>query len=213
MLTQSLVERIKDAIESGRLPAGAAVGQEQLAKQLGVSRQPIRQALPLLVAEGWIESLPNRRLLVRQLGAVEIGEIFGIRKLLEPAALAASIPRATPAMFRRVSFALGEYEEAGTWAELEAADVDFHQALYSCCENASLLRLIEQLRRSLKRVYELKPKGGAFRKAASAEHRKLAALCEKGNISAASALLVSHLDSAHVALARTISKAAGKTLP
>lgn len=210
MLTHSVVERIKGAIESGALRAGSAIGQQELADQLGVSRQPVRQALPLLIAEGWIESLPNRRLLVRQLEAVEVDEIFAVRRLLEPVALAASIARATPAMQRRVNFALTEYEEADTAAELESADVEFHEALYSRCDNTTLLRLIEQLRRSLKRVYELKPTGCALRKAAIAEHRKLAALCEQGDARAAAAALVSHLDAAQAAMRKARSAAAGK---
>jgi len=203
MLTQSIVERIKGAIESGSLRAGHAIGQQQLADQLGVSRQPIRQALPLLIAEGWIESLPNRRLLVRQLASSEIDEIFAVRRLLEPVALSASVSRATPAMLRRVNFALTEYEEADTPAELESADVAFHEALYSGCENATLLRLIEQLRRSLKRVYELKPTGSALRKKAIAEHRKLAQLCEQGDTRAAAAALLAHLDAAQAAMRKS----------
>jgi DNA-binding GntR family transcriptional regulator len=210
MLTQAVVERIKGAIESGALPAGSAIGQQELADRLGVSRQPIRQALPLLIAEGWLQSLPNRRLLVRQLESTEIDEIFAVRRMLEPVALAASIARATPAMLRRLNFALTESEEADTPAELESADVAFHEALYSCCDNATLLRLIEQLRRSLKRVYELKPSGSALRKAAIAEHRKLAALCERGDATAASAALVKHLDAAQAAMRKGRPAAAGK---
>jgi DNA-binding GntR family transcriptional regulator len=210
MLTQAVVERIKDAIENGALRAGSAIGQQELADRLGVSRQPIRQALPLLIAEGWIQSLPNRRLLVRQLENDEIDEIFAVRRLLEPVALAASIERATPAMLRRVNFALTEYEEADTPAELESADLAFHEALYSCCNNATLLRLIEQLRRSLKRVYELKPTGSALRKAAIAEHRRLAALCERGDASAASTALLRHLDAAQAAMRKNRPASAGK---
>jgi DNA-binding GntR family transcriptional regulator len=212
MLTQAVVERIKGAIESGALPAGSAIGQQELADRLGVSRQPIRQALPLLIAEGWLQSLPNRRLLVRQLESTEIDEIFAVRRMLEPVALAASIARATPAMLRRLNFALTEYEEADTPAELESADVAFHEALYSCCDNATLLRLIEQLRRSLKRVYELKPSGSALRKAAIAEHRRLAALCERGDAIAASAALVKHLDAAQAAMRKGRPAAAGKVI-
>ena len=210
MLTQAVVERIKGAIESGALRAGSAIGQQELADQLGVSRQPIRQALPLLIAEGWIQSLPNRRLLVRELEATEIDEIFAVRRLLEPVALAASIAHATPAMLRRMNFALQEYEEADRPAELESADVAFHEALYSCCDNSTLLRLIEQLRRSLKRVYELKPAGSALRKAAVAEHRKLAALCERGDARAASAALAAHLDAAQAAIRKSRSAATAK---
>jgi DNA-binding GntR family transcriptional regulator len=210
MLTQSIVERIKGAIETGALRAGSAVGQQELADQLGVSRQPIRQALPLLIAEGWIESLPNRRLLVRQLASTEVDEIFAVRRLLEPVALAASIARATPPMLRRVNFALTEYEEADTPTELEAADVAFHEALYSCCDNTTLLRLIEQLRRSLKRVYELKPTGSALRKAAIAEHRKLAVLCERRDARGASGVLIAHLDAAQAAMHKARPTAAEK---
>src|ERR1044072_8605389 len=104
MLTQAIVERIKGAIESGGLRAGSAIGQQgvasesamakkKLADRLGVSRQPIRQALPLLIAEGWIQSLPNRRLLVRELASSEIEEIFVVWRLLEPVALTAWIGR------------------------------------------------------------------------------------------------------------------------
>jgi len=212
MLTQAVVERIKGAIESGTLPAGSAVGQQELADRLGVSRQPIRQALPLLIAEGWIQSLPNRRLLVRELAAHEVDEIFAVRRLLEPIAVAASIERATPAMLRRLKFALEEYEAADTPAELESADVAFHEALYSRCENATLLRLIEHLRRSLKRVYELKPTGSALRKKAIAEHRKLATLCEQGDARAASAALLEHLNAAQAAM-RKNRPSAGKVTP
>lgn len=208
MLTQSIVERIKGAIETGALRG--TIGQQELADQLGVSRQPIRQALPLLIAEGWIESLPNRRLLVRQLASTEVDEIFVVRRLLEPVALAASIAHATPAMLRRVNFALTEYEEADTPAELESADVAFHEALYSCCDNTTLLRLIEQLRRSLKRVYELKPTGSALRKAATAEHRKLAALCEQRDARGASTVLIAHLDAAQAAMHKARPAAAEK---
>ena len=200
MLTHSIIERIKASIESGSLRTGSPIGQQELADRLGVSRQPIRQALPLLIAEGWIESLPNRRLLVRELASSEIEEIFAVRRLLEPVALTASISRTTPAMLRRVNFALTEYEEADTPTELESADVAFHEALYSCCDNSTLLRLIEQLRRSLKRVYELKPIGSALRKAAIAEHRKLATLCERGDARGASAVLIAHLEAAQAAM-------------
>jgi DNA-binding FadR family transcriptional regulator len=113
-------------------------------------------------------------------------------------------------MLRRVNFALTEYEEADTAAELESADVAFHEALYSCCENETLLRLIEQLRRSLKRVYELKPTGSALRKAAVAEHRKLAELCEKGDARAASAALMAPLEAAQTAMSKGRPAAAGK---
>jgi DNA-binding GntR family transcriptional regulator len=196
VLIHSVCEQIKTAIEAGELRAGSEIRQEELARRLGVSRQPIRQALPLLIAEGWIEALPNRRLLIRSLSADEVAELFAVRELLEPAALRESIPKLSAAALRRARCCVADYQEASSTAELEAADVALHRELYSGCSNTTLLKLIDQLRRSAGRVYELKPPGSAFRKQGLAEHRQLVALCEQVKVASAVALLSRHLETA-----------------
>jgi DNA-binding FadR family transcriptional regulator len=70
--------------------------------------------------------------------------------------------------------------------------------------------LIEQLRRSLKRVYELKPIGSTLRKVAIAEHRKLASLCKEGDARGASTVLIAHLEAAQAAMQKAIPAQARK---
>ncbi len=50
---------IKNALATGRFGAGQYLREEQLAKNLGVSRTPVREALRRLDAEGWVETRPN----------------------------------------------------------------------------------------------------------------------------------------------------------
>lgn len=82
---------LRDAIQQGQLAAGSRIKIDELAERFGVSKIPIREALRLLESDGWVHSRPHRGTYVRPLSRDELGEIFEMRKLIEPhsAALAA----------------------------------------------------------------------------------------------------------------------------
>lgn len=73
---------IRDAIIDGRLPPGELVREEQLAKQINVSRTPIREALVALESEGLVTA-SGRRLQVKMFSAKEITDIYDARALIE----------------------------------------------------------------------------------------------------------------------------------
>lgn len=70
-------------ILSGDLQAGMAVSELKIAKELGSSRTPIREALGQLVAEGLLEQVPNRGAVVAQFGRQDIIDLFELREALE----------------------------------------------------------------------------------------------------------------------------------
>lgn len=74
---------IQKKILSGDLQAGKAVSELTIAKELGSSRTPIREALGQLVAEGLLEQIPNRGAVVVQFGRHDIIELFELREALE----------------------------------------------------------------------------------------------------------------------------------
>ena len=74
---------IQKKILSGDLPAGGAVSELNIAKELGSSRTPIREALGQLVAEGLLEQIPNRGAVVVQFGRQDIVDLFELREALE----------------------------------------------------------------------------------------------------------------------------------
>src|SRR5580658_1370278 len=74
---------IQRKILAGDLQAGKAVSELTIAKELGSSRTPIREALGQLVAEGLLEQIPNRGAVVVQFGRQDIIDLFELREALE----------------------------------------------------------------------------------------------------------------------------------
>ena len=82
-----LVEQVHDAIvseiASGKLKPGERVIQEQIAQELGVSRQPVQQALLLLRKQGVLRDAPGRGLIVASLDVDQVANMYDIRAVME----------------------------------------------------------------------------------------------------------------------------------
>jgi DNA-binding GntR family transcriptional regulator len=76
-------EVIRQAIIDGRLGPGARLKEEELARELGISRTPVREALFLLQTEGLVDTAPNRGATVRIHGAEGLEDLYQLRALLE----------------------------------------------------------------------------------------------------------------------------------
>jgi DNA-binding GntR family transcriptional regulator len=74
---------IKERVISGGFSAGMRLTEEQLAREIGASRTPIREAMRLLMSDGFLVFTPNVGTFVRSWTAREIGEIFDLRIVLE----------------------------------------------------------------------------------------------------------------------------------
>ena len=74
---------IQQKIARGELCPGSAVSEVPLAKELGSSRTPVREALGQLVAEGFLEQTPNRGTIVVQLRRQDIIDLYELREALE----------------------------------------------------------------------------------------------------------------------------------
>jgi DNA-binding GntR family transcriptional regulator len=70
-------------ILSGELPPGAKLREVKLCEQLGVSRTPVREAFRTLSAEGLVELLPNKSVVVAQLHAPDIEHLFLVFEAIE----------------------------------------------------------------------------------------------------------------------------------
>src|SRR5436305_13428482 len=91
---------LREAVIDGRLLPGKRVNEVHLARALGVSRTPLREALMRLSAEGALAVEPRTGFHVAPLTVAELEQIYPIRALLDPAALRlAGIP--SPARLRR----------------------------------------------------------------------------------------------------------------
>ena len=74
---------IRDAIADGRLEPGLRLKEEELARELGISRTPVREALLVLQTEGLLEGAPNRGATVRTYEAEDLDDLYQLRAVLE----------------------------------------------------------------------------------------------------------------------------------
>jgi DNA-binding GntR family transcriptional regulator len=89
-------EVIREAIIDGRLAPGQRLKEEELARELGMSRTPVREALLRLQSEGLVESLPRRGAIVRSYAVDELDEMYQLRAVLEGYAARRAATRISP---------------------------------------------------------------------------------------------------------------------
>ena len=82
-LHEAAIDRLRDLIVQGELPPGSRLNERVLARQLAISRTPLREAFKLLAAEGLVDLLPNRGAIVAPVDAVRIGETMAVMGALE----------------------------------------------------------------------------------------------------------------------------------
>lgn len=86
-------EWIRDAIDSRKLEMGTPLPENLLAKEIGVSRTPIREALRSLEQDGYVKIIPQKGAFVSEISLEDLKEIYDIRKLLEPFAALSAVNR------------------------------------------------------------------------------------------------------------------------
>ncbi len=139
---QTLVEQVYDAILSGisggKYGPEARLIQEEVAESLGVSRQPVQQALLLLRNEGILANAPGRGLKVAPLDAAKVRNLYEIREVLDRLACLRAAERGSAR-----ARAEGEAYIARGWQAVASdsvpalvrADVEFHHFLYELSGN------------------------------------------------------------------------------
>ena len=131
--------RLREAIVGGRLRPGDPLVISTLAKELGVSATPLREALGRLAAEGLVEMQAHGSARVATVDLDEAVEIYELRQVLEPMALERSVAKADTGYPARVEAAW----KALTTSRLSTASdhAAFHRELLSCCDSTWMLRL------------------------------------------------------------------------
>src|SRR5712691_6146739 len=95
-------ELIREAILDGRLQPGERLKEERLARELGISRTPVREALLILQGEGLVEASPNRGATVRTHDADDLDDLYQLRALLEGFATRRAAARVTDEALERL---------------------------------------------------------------------------------------------------------------
>jgi len=144
---EAVYGHLKALLLSGRFAPGERLSEPLLAKELGVSRTPVREALMRLSEEGLVELVPGKGARVRAFTPEEVEEVYGVRALLEGEAARQAALRATSWELSQLEAALRAIDEAPRedYPEQMRRDLEFHRALVRLSGNRTLLRLYEDL--------------------------------------------------------------------
>jgi len=147
-LAERAYRRLRDAIVDGSLPGGERVSERSLAHSLGISAQPVREALQRLEAEGMVVTLPRRGTLVAEFGPERLAEMGLIRVALEGTAAGLAARRADPANLAELHRRLRAMRPLAQdeIPRLAEANEDFHEVIHRMSGNAFLVRSLEALR-------------------------------------------------------------------
>jgi len=149
-LVDSIYETLLEAIVSGQLPHGSELNSVSLAKQLEVSRTPLREALRLLERDGLVHQEGNHKARVAEFSADDIREIYEVRLQLEAAAAERAAKRITAdelAKLRAEADALSRNIRDIDWCEKAITyDLNFHEAIANASGNNRLRNEIRRYR-------------------------------------------------------------------
>jgi DNA-binding GntR family transcriptional regulator len=140
-LAKSVLQQITEAIVSGRLRPGDKLVEAHLARQLGVSRGPVREAIRRLEQMGLAEKIPYRGAFVPRLTQRDIEELHSMRELLEGFAARLLAERCDPQAVSKLQAILDEMRQVAIFGEqrrIITLDIGFHGALIELSEHKLL---------------------------------------------------------------------------
>ena len=149
-LPMQVLNKLMDWIMDGKLKMGEKLNTEELARQLGVSRMPIREALKSLEKMGLAESVPYVGVKLVSLEQEDVLQIYLMRQLLEPLAAGEACKKITEEQIHELEEIHKEYVPIVEADEIDAKKLylqnrKFHFAIYSSSEMDRVCAMIESL--------------------------------------------------------------------
>ena len=149
-LPMQVLNKLMDWIMDGKLKMGEKLNTEELARQLGVSRMPIREALKSLEKMGLAESIPYVGVKLVSLEQEDVLQIYLMRQLLEPLAAGEACKKITEEQIHELEEIHKEYvpiveADENNKKKLYLQNRKFHFAIYSISEMDRVCAMIESL--------------------------------------------------------------------
>jgi DNA-binding GntR family transcriptional regulator len=191
-LREEVYERLRSLMNRGRLRPGKYLDLNALARQIGISRTPLRDALLRLECEGFVEIHGRRGVRVAPLTLDRIRHIYEILAALESTALRDVADRITPATVAGMNQLNREMVRAldgSNFARFYDANLAFHDAYLGLSDNTEMVRQIHLLKQRLYDFPRLKGFVPEWERASVEEHQALVRLLAEGDVGAAADLL------------------------
>lgn len=136
---------LRTAMNDGALTPGTKLSEIHIAELLGISRNTLRQAFIMLVAQNLVEQIPNRGVFVKEPDARQIQEMFAVRLALESTAIELCPAEADLSRLRAAVKQSKESRARGSVAGMARANNEFHGAIVALAGNQRMNRMMSSI--------------------------------------------------------------------
>lgn len=202
----NVYQALRKSILEGELTGGQALRQDDIARQHGVSKVPVREALRRLEMESLVEFRPRRGAIVRSVSDNDLLEMLDIRIALECRALELAIPNMVASDFELAREVLDEYQaspDKELWSELNRR---FHGCILEPCGNHQLLSLINDFEQRVGPLVRLRVTEAAGLERPMREHACILESCRAGAVNEAVSTPRSHIETTKREVAASIRR-------
>jgi DNA-binding GntR family transcriptional regulator len=192
-------EEIKNRIISLEMKPGDVIREGGIARELGIGRTPVREALLLLEHERLVECRSNVGYVVRRLNQKEAEDCYALREALEQFSAPFIIERITPERLRELEAVLTKSEDCAATNDVRgvaAYNVEFHSFLYRATESEAFVELIFQLIDKIRWLLAMALAGQSGPEEALEDHRRMLRAIEEHNVEALKEEIRIHLQHA-----------------
>jgi DNA-binding GntR family transcriptional regulator len=165
---------LRDAIWEGRFAPGERIAEEEIAKSLGVSRTPVRDALRRLQERGMLVVGASRSLIVAELSTPQVLELYAMREILEGSAARFAAQHASEAEIDILQRVLDEFDKhADDALMLISLNRRFHRAICEAAHNRYLIATLDGMHDALALLHSNTFRLPNRRSASDAEHCRI----------------------------------------
>jgi len=206
-LRDQVLVALRQRIVNGDYAPGERLTEDRLAEDFGVSRNPVREALRVVQAEGFVVMVPRRGAVVASPDATTIADMFAVRQRLETLAARLAAERASAAdvvVLRELLDAARQATDQVQFARVAELNSQLHLKVIDISGNRWLSAMASALYLHVQWVFRM---GAAHRAPHSwVEHIRLVDAIEAGDPDAAEAAAMAHVDAASTAALDTLDK-------
>jgi DNA-binding GntR family transcriptional regulator len=210
---ESVYEALRESICEGHLLPGERINQDETADSLGVSRQPVGQALILLKSQGFVHEAGRRGVVVAPLSVDKVRAIYELRGALDGLAANLASARAQSTLLRRGQEIVEQGKRLvadGNVRDLVKADMAFHELVYEMSGNPLIRPALAVHWHHLRRVMSGVIEQGDYREVLWREHDAILEAIRAGDRTRAAELSQRHVDAASRSLCHKLTTDAGQ---
>ncbi|KRB60037.1 GntR family transcriptional regulator [Rhizobium sp. Root708] len=153
-LASKAATEIRNMLIEGHFGPGEKLSEVQVASQLGISRNTLREVFRILASQGLLIHVPNRGAFVAAPDEAAVIDIYRTRRVIQRGAVhAAALGHPALARMQALVADAGNMRDGGNWQAVGTLNMDFHRAMVELCDSSRLSACFDLVMAELRLVF------------------------------------------------------------